>query len=206
MTRSTMPQTMRSLSLAALAFALTMPAAVHAQESGASSRRGEFRVTGGAFVPAGTQGDYMKNAHYTAVQGAWLVRPAVAITATIGWARSRSLLIADTPKLDVLSADVGLEYRTPVIGAGTVSFSPFVGAGVGARSYDSRARNVSSARELAGYAAVGGELGVGRVGLRLEARGYAAGANALASGATSGRVHDVVMMIGLRFNRHTAGR
>ena len=205
MTRFTLLQTMISVPMAALAVSMSTPSTLRAQAGSDGVSQFEARLTGGAFLPAGTQRDHLKSSHLTAAQVSWLVRPSLAVTTTIGWARSRSLLIADTPKLDVLSADMGLEYRMKDIG-GRVSFAPFVGAGVGGRSYNSRARQVASANEFTGYAALGGELGVGRVGLRVEARGYAAGSNMLASGASADRVHDVVMMIGLRFNRHAASR
>jgi hypothetical protein len=51
---------------------------------------------------------------------------------------------------------------------------------------------------------VGGELGVGRVGVRLEVRDYVTGFKPLAGIGTSATRNDVMMMLGFRFNRHTS--
>ena len=58
---------------------------------------------------------------------------------------------------------------------------------------------------LAGYATVGGELGMGRVGLRLEVRDYVTGFELIDAGMSEAR-NDVVIMAALRFNRHRASQ
>src|SRR5690606_36496136 len=109
-----------------------------------------------------------------AIQVARTISASTAITTTLGWARSRDLTHPQAPKLDILSGDIGLEQRVTMwsLGRGT-SFTPFVGVGGGVRQLDSRLHGASAATAVAGYFAVGGELGIGRVGIRLEARDYA---------------------------------
>jgi hypothetical protein len=63
---------------------------------------------------------------------------------------------------------------------------------------------VDATNNLAGYGTVGGELGVGRVGVRLEVRDYVTGFKPLAGIGTSATRNDVMMMLGFRFNRHTS--
>jgi hypothetical protein len=163
----------------------------------------ELRVTGGAFVPTGDQRNVLKDAQVTAAQLSWVVRPSLAITGTFGWARSRDLTSTGTPKLDVFSTDLGVEARPAQWFADRVmSFSPFVGLGAGVRSYNYRKLDVDATNNLAAYGSVGGELGVGRVGLRLEVRDYAAGFKPLIGAGKSDTRNDVVIMAGLRFNRH----
>ena len=193
-----------TLSSAAAALVLALVAATAgAQSSPGSSRGVELRVTGGAFVPAGPQRDALGDAHLSAVQVAWLVRPSLAITGTVGWARSRDRSTAGSPKLDVFTSDIGLEARPAEWFTGrAMTFSPFVGAGVGARSYNHRSLNVDATHNVAAYGAVGGELGMGRVGLRLEARDYTSGFKPLTGVGSSVTRNDVSLLVGLRFNRH----
>jgi hypothetical protein len=56
---------------------------------------------------------------------------------------------------------------------------------------------METTNHLAVYVSAGGELGVGRVGLRLEVRDYLTGAS-LANPSATTRVNDVAVMAGLR--------
>jgi len=188
---------------AALGLLLATARAAAAQSPTPSPKKWNVLFTSGAFVPAGDQRDVLKDAHASAVQLSWLVRPALAVTGSVGWARSRDRLLANTPKLDVFTSDVGLEYRAPQLFTGHfVTFSPFAGLGAGARSYNYRKLDVDATHNLAGYGAIGGELGIGRVGLRVEVRDYATGFRPLNGTGASATRNDVSIMAGLKFNRH----
>ena len=92
------------------------------------------------------------------------------------------------------------EARAPRwISGNGVAFTPFAGAGAGGRSYNYRNLDVDATHNLAAYGSVGGELGVGRVHVRLEARDYVAGFKPLSGGGASRTGNDVVVMAGLRF-------
>jgi len=191
--------------LGALGMLLLSARTSAAQSSTVSASAWEIRFTGGVFIPTGHQRSNLKDAQMSAAQVSWLVRPSLALTGTFGWARSRDLTSADSPKLDIFSTDVGIEARPAHWGADRmISFSPFAGLGAGARSYNSRQRDVDARSSVAGYGAVGGELGVGRVGVRLEVRDYATRARPLVGPGTPGARNDVVFMAGLRFNRQRA--
>jgi hypothetical protein len=175
-----------------------------AQTSSTPASAWELRFTSGAFVPTGAQRNFLKDAQVSAAQLSWVVRPSLAVTGTFGWARSRDLASVDTPKLDVFSSDVGIELRGAERFADrAVTFKPFAGLGAGARSYNYRNLDVAATNNLAGYGTVGGELGMGRVGLRLEVRDYATGFKPLVGTGVSDSRNDMMMMLGLRFNRHT---
>ena len=167
----------------------------------------EFRIPSGGLVSTGAQRGVVKDAHLTALQLSYAIRPSLAITSTVGWARSRDLASANDPKLDVFTYDVGAEARGPELFANrAVTFSPFVGAGAGARSYNYRKLDVNATHNVAAYGAVGGELGMGRFGLRLEIRDYVAGFKPLDGVGTASTRNDVVLMAGVRFNRSGAQR
>jgi hypothetical protein len=164
--------------------------------------RWEMVVPSGALFPTGAQRDAVKRGNMNAVQLTYLGQPSLAIVSTFGWARSRDIAAAGAPRLDVFTYDVGGELRAQRwTAANTMSFSPFAGLGAGGRSYNYRKLDVDATHNLAGYATVGGELGVSRVGLRLEVRDYATGFKPLVGTGRSDTRNDIVMMVGLRFNR-----
>jgi hypothetical protein len=192
-----------SLAPVAIAALIASTNVVSAQETPKTSGW-EFRVNSGAFVPTGDQRTALKDAQVSAAQLSWVVRPSLAVTGTFGWARSRDLLSVDTPKLDVFTSDLGIEARGgEMFAEHAITFSPFAGIGAGARSYNYRNLDVDATNNLAGYAAVGGELGYRRLGLRLEVRDYAAGFKPLIGTGKSDLRNDVVVMVGLRFNRRS---
>jgi hypothetical protein len=162
--------------------------------------RWEFLVPSGTLVPIGVQRDAIKRGNLTAAQLTFIARPVFAITSTVGWARSRDIAIAGTPKLDVFTYDVGAEVRAPrSITGETVTFTAFAGAGAGGRSYNYRKLDVDATHDLAAYGSVGGELGVRRVRVRLEARDYVTGFKPLSGAGAARTGNDVVLMAGLRF-------
>jgi hypothetical protein len=162
--------------------------------------RWEFLVNSGTLVPTGAEHAAIKRGSLTASQLTYVARPSLAITSTIGWARSRDIAVVGDPKLDVFTYDVGAELRAPrSITGETVTFAPFAGAGAGGRSYDYRKLDIDATHNLAAYASVGGELGIRRVRVRLEARDYVTGFKPLNGQGVARAGNDVVLMVGVRF-------
>jgi hypothetical protein len=198
--------TIRSLLIAAtVGSALVSAERVEAQSTdsitaSAAKTRWEFLVTSGALVPTGAQRDAIKRGGLSAAQLTFVARPMFALTSTLGWARSRDVAVTDNPKLDVFTYDVGAELRAPTAVSGkAMTFSPFAGIGAGGRSYNYRSLDVDATHNLAAYGSVGGELGVRRVRIRLEARDYVTGFKTLRGTGASRSANDVVLMAGLRF-------
>ena len=201
--RPAAPRTVR-LVASALAAALLVSAArtVGAQAAPDQTSRFEFLVSSGTLVPTGAPRNAIKRAPQTTAQLSYLVRPNLAITSSFGWARSRDLATTDAPKLDVFTYDVGAEVRANRWQASrTVSFTPLVGVGAGARSYNYRTLDVAATNNLAAYGSVGGELGYRRVRLRLEARDYVSGFKPLAIAGTAGRRNDIAVLVGIHLAR-----
>ena len=174
-----------------------------APATASAPRAWEFRVSSGALLPTGDQRDLIKSAKVTAAQVSWTPRPAFAVTGTFGWARSRDLATVGAPKLDAFTADVGVEARRATwFAKRAVTFDPFVGIGAGSRSYDHHGIRENATHNMSGYGSVGGELGAGRVGLRVEARNYVSGSKPLAGTGRSVTRSDVVILAAVRFNRH----
>ncbi len=189
----------------ALALVLGMTTTLPAQDTASSGGKVEFRVSGGYLVATGAQRTQLTDAQVTSAQLSWVVHPRVALNGTFGWARSRDRIAVDAPKLDVFTGDVGGELRSARWSlGGPFSFSAFGGLGVGVRSYNYRSLDLPATYNLAGYGSLGGEIGIGRVGLRLEARDYLTGFKPLAGLGRSETRNDVMITAALRFNLRPA--
>jgi hypothetical protein len=168
--------------------------------------RWELLVPTGTVLPTGAQRDAIKRGSMTAAQLSYVARPMLAVTATLGWARTRDIATVDEPKVNVFTYDVGAELRAPRAATPRAeTFMPFAGVGAGARSYDYRRLDVDATHHVAAYAGGGAELGVRRIRLRLEARDYVSRFTPLGAGAADTRGastrNDVVVMAGLRLVR-----
>jgi len=181
---------------------VSSPGGARGQEPLSPAKTWELRFPSGAFVPTGDHRDAIKDAQLTAVQVAWAVRPRLAITGSIAWARSRDLVSVDAPRLDVFTSDLGLEVRSDERFSGRgASFTAFAGAGGGVRSFNHRRLDEDATHHLAGYGAVGGELTRGRVGLRLEVRDYIAGFRPIVRGDGLKVRNDLAITAALRIGR-----
>jgi hypothetical protein len=175
--------------------ASTLSAQTAAIQPAPTQRHWELLVPSGALMPTGGQRDAIRSANMSAVQLSYVPKPAVAITSMFGWARSRDVATAGSPKLDVFTYDLGAELRAP---RWKSSITTFAGAGLGGRSYNYRKLDIGATHNLAAYASVGGEMGIRRLRLRLEARDYVSGFKPLAGAGASRTGNDVVVMAGLR--------
>lgn len=193
-----------SIAPAALAVVMLVAAASSADAQTADARpsvrsRFEFIVSDGALLPTGDQRDALKNARMNLAQLSYAVRPYLAVTTSMGWARTRDIASVNTPKLNVFTYDVGAELRADRwVSAHALTFTPFVGGGAGGRSYNYRSLDVDATHNLAAYGSAGGELGYRRIRFRVEARDYVTGFKPLQSNGASERRNDVSVMGGFR--------
>jgi len=188
------------IALAALALMSLAPLAADAQVTPAPQRSWEFLVTSGSMVPTGAQRETLRRGGITAAQLARVVRPSVALAATVGWARSRDVTQVGDPKLDVFLYDIGAEFRRLRRSAGgSRSLMPFAGVGAGGRTYNYRKLEADAVHNLTAYGSVGGEVGLDRVSVRLEARNYVSGFKPLQGTGSRVTRNDVVLLGGLRW-------
>jgi hypothetical protein len=190
----------QALVLASVALLVTAGHRSAAAQSASHSRSDwEFVVSSGTVIPTGPQRDAIRRANLTAAQLTFVPRPALALTSTLGWARSRDLRLAGNPQLDLFLYDMGAEARAPRWRAGrSIHFGAFAGLGAGARSDHYRHLDAGATHHLAGYGSVGGEAGMGRARLRLEARQYFSGFTPLPPGGRRRTRSDVALLAGLR--------
>ena len=160
--------------VAAAVFALSAVISTSAKAQDVTTSNGfELRPYAGAYIPTGNQRDLLKDAVLVGGQASYRILPQLAITGTVGWAPSKDRLLPGDETIDLWQYDLGAELRAPSWRSwGAMDFTPFVGLGGGGRTYNYRDLDVDSKTNVAGYGVLGGELGFGRVGVRLEARDY----------------------------------
>jgi hypothetical protein len=157
----------------------------------------ELRPYAGAFIPTGTQRDLLKDAVMVGGQASYRIVPQLALTGTLGWSPSKDRITPGDQTLDVWQYDVGAELRAPSwFTSGAWDFTPFVGLGGGGRTYNYRDLDVDSKTNVAGYGTLGGEIGFGRIGLRIEGRDYVSQFKPFDGGDSKTR-NDVTVAAGL---------
>ena len=166
-----------------------------------SSSAGNFEIRPyvGAYIPTGDQRELFKDAILVGAQGSYRFTPALALTATVGWSPTEDRLTAGQETVDLLQYDIGAELRAPSWLRGeSWDFSPFVGLGVGGRTYDYRdLDDVDAKTNVAGYGALGGEFGFGQFGLRIEGRDYVSRFEPLTGNGEAKTRNDVAVAAGL---------
>lgn len=130
----------------------------------------EVRPFVGVNVPTGDQRDLFEDALLIGVEGALQMRPNLHLLAGFGWSPGTTRYAADDNGVDMLTYDVGVELSTIRVLANGRQLRPFFGLGAGLRSYLFRSDDLSDRTCASGYGALGTELQLQRLALRMEAR------------------------------------
>jgi hypothetical protein len=161
--------------------------------------RFELRPFIGAYVPVGEQRELLRRDVLVGAQASYRFIPQFAVTGTLVWSPTQAHGASGDPTVDLYQYDVGAEGRARVWQRGTnLSFTPFAGLGVGGRTFRDRDGGIEAQSVFTGYGALGGELSVGRLGVRVEGRNYVSrAATRLERGGGSGTRSDVTLGAGL---------
>lgn len=150
---------------------LTIPAIGSAQLARPARPRAlEIRPTAGAVVPTGDQRDVMDDAAAFGLQLGWELKPALHLVGSFGWSPTHHALAVVDHGVDVFHYDVGAEFNLIRSMGPRWDLKPFLGFGVGGRTYAYDASTLDTGTCQAGYATVGTEFQRGDMALRLEAR------------------------------------
>jgi hypothetical protein len=133
----------------------------------------ELRPFVGAYVPTGALRDAFKGGVMLGGQAAYQVTPNFHVIGTGSWSDVKSKLAPSNQKTNLFQFDVGAELGLVRSLTTSWSFHPFLGAGLGARTYDYNERTFANKTCTAGYGAIGSELQTGPLAFRVESRGYA---------------------------------
>src|SRR5438105_1929348 len=181
-----------SLTSAALLAVLASGSKAQAQHGGLGL---EVRPFVGAYIPTGDQRDFLKDAVLVGAQASWNATENLSLIGGFGWAPSKDKISAGDQKIDAFQYDVGLEARPSF--ASLAGATPFIGAGVGGRTYSYRDLNVDSKTNFDGYGALGFDAAAGPIGLRIEARDYVSRFQPLTGGGSTKTRHDVALLAGV---------
>ena len=130
----------------------------------------ELRPFIGASVPTGGQRDLFKDAALVGLQGAFELRPTTHVLGTLSWTPAHNRYVAADENVSIFAYDVGIEKGLVKPFASGWELRPFFGVGAGARTYAFKSRALKDQTCVAGYGALGTELQLRRVAMRLEAR------------------------------------
>jgi hypothetical protein len=199
----TMSTSIKTATIRIAAAIVTVAAMQMAAPSDAAAQttpeRFQLMLNSGKLVPTGAQRDAFETSNLTAAQFFYSVHPAVAVTAALGWARSRDAVAVSNNRVDVFTYDAGAEVRAPALAIGNgITFRPMAGLGAGARSYNYRHRDVDATHNVAAYGSAAGELGYRRVRIRIEARDYVTSFQPLIGEGSSDTRNDVAVIVGVR--------
>ena len=159
---------MRRLTFAPLAM-LFLASTAAAQEQRSTV---EIRPFAGVYAPLGAQHDMFHNAPLFGLQGALEIRPNFHLVGELSWVPATLRIESTNDNAYVFSQALGIELDlVRELSSGWV-LKPFIGAGGGIRNFLYRADEFKSRGGPAGYAALGTEMQVGSIALRLEGRGH----------------------------------
>ena len=185
--------------LAGIAIAVAAAAALVPSVSQAQGRF-ESRSRIGAFIPTGDHRQELDNALMMGSAAGFRLSQNLSVVGSVVWSTSNAKAIAGQPEVKVYSYDVGAEYRVADVGLGREwQLRPFVGGGVGGRTYDSDIAGASTDTDLAGYGALGIQADYKKVGFRIEARDYVSRYNGLQGEGESTTRNDVGLTAGIAF-------
>jgi len=152
----------------------------------------EVRPFFGAYFPTGDQRDMVKDGLLVGAQMGVEIAERLHVVGTFSFDPNK--VKHGGGNLGIYGYDVGLEAFRPTPMGDAWELRPFIGAGIGGRTYD--VENGDTETNFAGYGALGTEFQSGRFALRLEGRDYLSRYRGLSGGLDATTRNDIMMMMG----------
>ena len=131
--------------------------------------RPEIRPFAGAVIPVGDQRNFFMDAPMAGISTAVELKPSLHVLATLVWVPSQNKYSVAQDNVNIFQYTAGAELGFVKPLAGKWELRPFVGLGVGARTYAFQG-GLKDQTCFAGYGAAGTEFQMARTALRIEAR------------------------------------
>jgi len=160
----------------------------------------EVRPFVGAYVPVGKQHRLLDGGVALGAQLALEFARGAHAVAGFTWVPTNQRGLDTDARVEMAQFDLGAEWLSPGRRRVQAGFDPLVGVGLGIRAYRSRDTDTPSQANLGAYGALGGELRLGRVGLRLEARDYVTAFRGLDGRAATSLRTDTAVALGLAYH------
>lgn len=163
--------------------------------SSAAAAKLESRLFAGAFIPTGDQRDILNDALFFGGQGGVELTQNLHVIGTVGYAAKKN-----SDGVGLWQYDAGIEPFVPLRMSDRWETRPFLGAGLGARTYVDGAHGNHGETVFAGYFALGTEFQVDRLALRLEGRDYLTDFKGLNGDLNSKTRNDVTVFSSVAFH------
>jgi outer membrane protein with beta-barrel domain len=186
---------MKKLSVVVAAVAALAATTARAEEP---VRRWSIAPLVGAYIATGDQRDVLDDSLLTGLTLSYEIHPNLAVVGAFSWAPTQDLREND---LDLFQYDLGLQGQYPVALTRSLTLKPFVGVGLGARTYEYRDLAVDAETDFAGYVSAGAGLEYEALELRLTARDYLSAFDGIGVEGDSSARNDLSLFasVGLRF-------
>jgi hypothetical protein len=166
-----------------------------------SSRvRPELRPFAGAMIPVGALRDVFMDSPLAGVSTALELKPSLHVLATFAWVPTQNKYGVAQNNVNVYQYTAGVELGFVEPLGGKWELRPFVGVGVGGRTYAFQGIGLNDRTGFAGYGEVGTEFQIARTALRLEARQNAFCYKSPVPGVASKTRSDVGLSLGLAYH------
>lgn len=160
----------------------------------------ESRSVIGAFLPTGDHGNELDGALMMGSSLAFRASESVSLVGRFTWSGSNAKQLAGDPEVKVYSYDLGAEYRIADLAAGrSWRMRPFVGGGVGGRTYNADVSGMTNETDFIGYGTLGIQADYKKIGFRIEARDYLSRYDGLSGTGDRATRNDVGVSAGMAF-------
>ncbi|HKG91105.1 MAG TPA: hypothetical protein VKA84_04365 [Gemmatimonadaceae bacterium] len=187
---------MRTLSLAVAL--LTAASVATAQDRAAGQF--EIRPFVGTNVPLGNQRDVVKDAPMFGAQFAYEYWTNLHFVGSLGWVPAKDRYQVRDNGVDIFQYDAGVEYGLVKPQKEGWELKPFLGAGLGVRTFAFADAALKDRSCAAGYGALGTEFQWGATALRLEARDMVHCYRSPLAGVKSKTRQDLGLSLGVAFH------
>ncbi len=128
------------------------------------------------------------------------IRNRLHLVGTFGWVPAQNKYAVAQDNVNIFQYNVGVELGFVQPLGGSWELRPFVGAGVGGRTYAYQAATLSNKTCAAGYGALGTEFQLARTALRLEARDNVFCFKSPIAGVSSKTRNDIGLAFGVAYH------
>ena len=190
---------MKKLTIVVAAVAALAATAARAEEP---ARKFSIAPLVGAYVPTGDHRDLLEDSVLAGLTLSYDVHPNVAVVGAFTWAPTKTKGVLGKQDLDLLQYDVGVQGQAPILLVPGWTLKPFVGVGVGGRTYEYRNVSTGGQTDLAGYVSAGAGLEYQALELRLTGRDYLSAFDGLGGYEVSSTARNDLSLfgsVGLRF-------
>lgn len=160
----------------------------------------EIRPFAGAIIPTGDQRDLFLDAAMVGVSTAVELKPSLHLVGTFAWVPGQNKYGVLQNNVNIFQYNVGVELGFVRPLAGNWELRPFLGLGVGGRTYGYESTTLDDKTGVAGYGAVGTEFQLARTALRLEARQNVFNYRSPIAGQSAKTRNDIGLSLGVAYH------